>query len=43
MNMVKAFNNDSVETDELLVKLHKEVQVTNPPNSWMHTKILYWL
>ena len=36
--LVKTFNND-VLTDELLVKLHKEVQVTNPHNSWLYTKI----
>ena len=37
---VKSFNNDEIKDNELLMRLHKEVQVTMPHNSWLYTKTL---
>lgn len=37
---VKGFNNDEIKDNDLLGRLHREVQVTNPHNSWLYTKIL---
>ena len=40
MATVRGFNNDEIKDNDLLMRLHRELQVTNPHNSWLYTKIL---